>query len=187
MLIAEPEVTVFDIKDNAEFVFMGCDGIFDVLSNDDVYNIVKECRDCVVNSGESKSERNGNIFYQELSNSVCNNVIKKAMVCGSADNVTCVFVCFEYMYIKGSNGNGGEVNVNVNKVKGSADEGGGGIKKKKMINAKIKLRNNSQTINYRYNHEQNNYFFLNTPLPLIETNHKSKRKHKHTKSLPKNI
>ena len=183
MLIAEPEVTVFDIKDSAEFVFMGCDGIFDVLSNEDVYNIAKECRDCIVSNGEWKSERNGYRFYHELANNVCNNVIKKAMVCGSMDNVTCVFVCFEYMYIKGISG-GEELNGNANKEEERA--------KKKVINAKVKLRNSSQTINYRYyNHRHdndichNNYFYLNTPLPLIEPNHKSKRKHKYTKSLPK--
>ena len=183
MLIAEPEVTVFDIKDSAEFVFMGCDGIFDVLSNEDVYTIAKECRDTV-----GSSERNGNMFYHELSNNVCSNVIKKAMACGSADNVTCVFVCFEYMYIKGISGGGGELNVN--KGKGSGEEGGG--VKKKLINTKVKLRNNSQTVGYRYNRDNdmihnNNYYFLNTPLPLIESNHKSKRKHKYTKSMPKNV
>jgi len=41
IITAEPDVNVYDITSKDEFLFIGCDGIFDVMSNDAVVNFIK--------------------------------------------------------------------------------------------------------------------------------------------------
>jgi protein phosphatase PTC2/3 len=39
VVIADPDVTAFEIKDNHDFIVLGCDGIFDKLSSKDAIHI----------------------------------------------------------------------------------------------------------------------------------------------------
>lgn len=39
VLIAEPDITAFRIKDSYDFMVIACDGIFDKLSNKDVVHL----------------------------------------------------------------------------------------------------------------------------------------------------
>ena len=39
VVIAEPDITCFKIKSNNDFIFIGCDGIFDKMSNKDVVHL----------------------------------------------------------------------------------------------------------------------------------------------------
>ena len=39
VVIADPDVTAFEIKDNHDFIAIGCDGIFDKLSSKDAIHI----------------------------------------------------------------------------------------------------------------------------------------------------
>lgn len=39
VVIADPDVTAFEIKDNHDFIVIGCDGIFDKLSSKDAIHI----------------------------------------------------------------------------------------------------------------------------------------------------
>ena len=41
MITAEPDVTVTDIRQDDEFVFLGCDGIWDCLSNQQACDLVR--------------------------------------------------------------------------------------------------------------------------------------------------
>ena len=42
IVVAEPEVTVFSYTDDLDYVFLGCDGIFDALTNEEVNQIIWE-------------------------------------------------------------------------------------------------------------------------------------------------
>ncbi|ELP94982.1 protein phosphatase 2C, putative [Entamoeba invadens IP1] len=42
---ATPEITTYDFDGSEEFMIIACDGIFDVMSNDEVVSFVKECLD----------------------------------------------------------------------------------------------------------------------------------------------
>lgn len=39
VVIADPDVTAFEIKDNHDFIVIGCDGVFDKLSSKDAIHI----------------------------------------------------------------------------------------------------------------------------------------------------
>ncbi len=38
-MIADPDVTAFEIKNNHDFIVIGCDGVFDKLSSKDTIHI----------------------------------------------------------------------------------------------------------------------------------------------------
>ena len=38
-MVADPDVTAFEIKDNHDFIVIGCDGVFDKLSSKDAIHI----------------------------------------------------------------------------------------------------------------------------------------------------
>lgn len=40
VVIAEPDITAFKIRNNYDFIVMACDGIFDKLSNKDVIHLI---------------------------------------------------------------------------------------------------------------------------------------------------
>lgn len=40
VVIAEPDITAFKIRNNFDFIFLACDGIFDKLSNKDVIHLI---------------------------------------------------------------------------------------------------------------------------------------------------
>lgn len=42
-VIADPFISSLSITPECEFVVLGCDGVFDVLSDEEVCAIVKEC------------------------------------------------------------------------------------------------------------------------------------------------
>ena len=44
VLIAEPEITQFTIDDTYDFIMLGCDGIFDKLTNEEINSIVWKTR-----------------------------------------------------------------------------------------------------------------------------------------------
>jgi len=39
VVVADPDITAFEIKDNHDFIVIGCDGIFDKLSSKDTIHI----------------------------------------------------------------------------------------------------------------------------------------------------
>jgi serine/threonine protein phosphatase PrpC len=39
-VIAEPDIVAFKIKNNHDYIFLACDGVFDKLSNKDVVHLI---------------------------------------------------------------------------------------------------------------------------------------------------
>lgn len=40
VVIAEPDITAFKIRDKYDYIFIACDGIFDKLNNKDVVHLI---------------------------------------------------------------------------------------------------------------------------------------------------
>lgn len=87
---AEPEITIFPFNDDLDYVMMGCDGIFDVLSNEEVNEVIWE----TVDYYKEKNDQANDLFGLCM-NDCLNNVLKKAMIQKSEDNITVIFIAFK--------------------------------------------------------------------------------------------
>lgn len=85
VIIATPEIKSFEITANHDFIIMGCDGIFDKLSNQDTVK-------CVWNSVEDSLNKNQ--IHAQCALGV-EYVIKNALLRKTLDNVTTVMIGFE--------------------------------------------------------------------------------------------
>lgn len=74
----EPEVTVIERKPNDEFLILACDGIWDVIDNDDLCRYVKH--ELMIESDLEK---------------VCSSVLDVCLCKGSRDNMSIILVVFE--------------------------------------------------------------------------------------------
>lgn len=84
VLIAEPEITNFLLTDKHDFIILGCDGIWDKLSNEQVVKIIwNEIKD------------NSNTVSLIKLENVVNNVLKEAMIHRSLDNITVILIAFK--------------------------------------------------------------------------------------------
>jgi len=54
VVIADPDVTAFEIKENHDFIVIGCDGIFDKLSSKDAIHIAWQKVLMEANKGQVK-------------------------------------------------------------------------------------------------------------------------------------
>lgn len=93
MITAEPEITSFDWSDDLDYVFLACDGIFDSLTNEEVNEVIWET--VAHYKGQKVKSQNS---YQMCLNDCVNNVLKKALVQHSEDNVTAILVVFRNFF-----------------------------------------------------------------------------------------
>ena len=90
VIIAEPDIYCYDLnKDNIDFFIMGCDGIFDQMSNKDVF----DCAWMIFNNSNKVINNNNNIHSQ--CGKVVDFILKSAMIRKSFDNVTCLIICLK--------------------------------------------------------------------------------------------
>jgi len=82
-LIAKPEITIFKINKQVDFIVLGSDGIFDVMSNEEVIKSVWD----TINTEESTD-------IHELLRLASENLIKETLLKKSFDNVTAIIVAF---------------------------------------------------------------------------------------------
>ena len=83
VIIAVPDINFFEMNNKFEFLIIGCDGIFDVLSNDDIVDCYKLA---VKNYGDREIGKFCGKFAEII--------IKMAMSKESYDNVSCIVVVF---------------------------------------------------------------------------------------------
>ena len=86
-IINVPDIFIYDINSNDDFIVMGCDGIFDDLSN-------KEIVDAAWMVFKHRG-KNKNYDIHELSMEACDLVIKYAMEKQSTDNLSCIVIGLE--------------------------------------------------------------------------------------------
>jgi hypothetical protein len=83
VLIAKPDVKVYKYTNKTDFIMMGCDGIFDVLSNTDVIHSIwstvgMPCKD-----------------IHEQAARCTDNIVRNCLGKGAIDNLTCVLIAFD--------------------------------------------------------------------------------------------
>ena len=83
-IINKPDIFIYDINSNDDFIIMGCDGIFDDLSNQDVANAA-----WFIYKNESKDK---NYDIHELTQDACDIIIKYAMEKQTSDNLSCIVI-----------------------------------------------------------------------------------------------
>ena len=93
VVVADPDVTAFEIKDNHDFIVIGCDGVFDKLSSKDTIHIAWQ--KVLVEAQKEKLKK------VELENTHKNcghcvdGVLRTSALRRTVDNVTCVAIAFD--------------------------------------------------------------------------------------------
>ena len=86
-IINKPDIFVYDININDDFIVMGCDGIFDNLSNQEICNAA-----WYVYKNIAKEK---NYDIHELTQDACDIIIKYAMENEALDNLSCIIIGLE--------------------------------------------------------------------------------------------
>ena len=96
VIVPTPDVTEIEINNEFDFMVIGCDGIFDVLSNEDlfeIWSIVLNERKMDGNTFRNM-EKNNEIDIDNLCGDFAGLIIKSALARNSFDNVSCIVVVF---------------------------------------------------------------------------------------------
>ena len=94
VVIAKPEITYFCIDEEIDFLVMGCDGIFDQLSNEEV-------SECVWSTCENDKMKKEDIDEYDVTNvhEQClvgvDMIMKSSLMRKTLDNITVVLVAFK--------------------------------------------------------------------------------------------
>ena len=86
-IINTPEIFLYDLTSADDFLVLGCDGIYDDLSNQEVINAA-----WYVYKNKSKEK---NYDINELTQDACDMVIKYAMEKKTSDNLSCIIIGLE--------------------------------------------------------------------------------------------
>ena len=86
VVVALPDITEIELDEDFNFMVLGCDGIFDVLSNEEIL----ECIKIVLKEKEINDLNNVNI--SELCGYITDMIIKSSLAKDSYDNVSCIVV-----------------------------------------------------------------------------------------------
>ena len=86
-IINKPDIFIFDINSNDDFLVMGCDGIFDDLTNQEVSNAV-----WYIFKNELKEKK---YDIHELTRDACDLIIKYALAKQTSDNLSCIVIGLE--------------------------------------------------------------------------------------------
>ena len=116
VVIAKPDIFVYDLnKDDIDFFILGCDGIFDQLTSDEVIN----CAWMVYNNKDSIVVNQCKDVHQQ-SGIITDLIMKSALARKSFDNVTCLFISFKELGIGNnilSENNNNNINDNDSQIK----------------------------------------------------------------------
>jgi protein phosphatase 2C family protein 2/3 len=88
VVIAEPDIYEIEIDDEFNFMVIGCDGIFDVLSNEELL----ECLKIVLQDKHINYKKN--IDKEEICGKFAEMIIKSSMAKDSFDNISCIVIIF---------------------------------------------------------------------------------------------
>ena len=86
-IISIPEIFIYDISNTEDFIVMGCDGIFDDLSNQDVVEAA-----WYIYKNRSKTK---NYDIHELTQEACDMIIKYGLEKETSDNLSCIIIGLE--------------------------------------------------------------------------------------------
>ena len=83
-----PDITEIELDNEFNFMVIGCDGIFDVLSNEEIL----ECIKIVLKEKNVKEIKEDDVH--ELCGDFAAMIVKSAIAKDSSDNVSCIVVAF---------------------------------------------------------------------------------------------
>ena len=152
VVIPEPDVFFYDLKkDNLDFFILGCDGIYDQMSNNEIlylaWMVLKNNIEHKENGLNLFNENNdvnikdlNNIHYK--SGLIVDLILKSSLARKSFDNVTCLFISFkDFFEQEKANGidikksietNNNIININ-NNINGKINPAFSGITPQKII------------------------------------------------------
>ena len=87
VVVALPDITEIELDENFNLIVLGCDGIFDVLSNEEILECIK-----IVLKEKNINEINEDINISELCGDFSGMIIKSALAKDSFDNVSCILI-----------------------------------------------------------------------------------------------
>ena len=87
VVVALPDITEIELNNEYNFIVMGCDGVFDVLSNEEIL----ECINIVLKEKKMTQFINDE-DYHELCGDFASMIIKSALAKESFDNVSCIVI-----------------------------------------------------------------------------------------------
>ena len=87
VVVALPDITEIELNDEYNFIVLGCDGIFDVLSNEELLECIK-----IVLREKKMTEFIADEDVHELCGDFAAMIIKSALAKDSFDNVSCVVI-----------------------------------------------------------------------------------------------
>ena len=87
VVVALPDITEIELNDEFNFIVIGCDGIFDVLSNEELLECIK-----IVLKEKKMTEFIKDEDIHELCGDFAAMIIKSALAKDSFDNVSCIVV-----------------------------------------------------------------------------------------------
>ena len=95
VVIANPDIFIYDLnKDDIDFFILGCDGIFDQLSSDEVIN----CAWMIYNNKDNNILVSQCKDIHKQSGLIVDLIMKSALFRKSFDNVTCLFISFKEIW-----------------------------------------------------------------------------------------
>ena len=102
VVISEPDIYCFDLdKEDIDFVILGCDGIYDQLTSQDVFKCAYMMIDfsknynIKENNNEIDKEEKDEIDLYTTCANIVDFILKASMARKSFDNVTCLIVAFK--------------------------------------------------------------------------------------------
>jgi len=87
VVVALPDITEIELNEDFNLIVLGCDGIFDVLSNEEILECIK-----IVLKEKNINEITEEINISELCGEFAGMIIKSALAKDSFDNVSCVVI-----------------------------------------------------------------------------------------------
>ena len=88
IVVALPDITEIELDDDFNLLVIGCDGIFDVLSNEQIW----ECVRIVIKEKNIKDL--SDINMSEFCGDIADMIIKSSLSLDSFDNISCIVVAF---------------------------------------------------------------------------------------------
>ena len=87
VVVALPDITEIELNDEYNFIVIGCDGIFDVLTNEELLECIK-----IVLKEKKMTEYINDDDVHELCGDFAAMIIKSALAKDSFDNVSCIVI-----------------------------------------------------------------------------------------------
>jgi protein phosphatase 2C family protein 2/3 len=87
VVVALPDITEIELNEEFNLIVLGCDGIFDVLSNEEILECVK-----IVLKEKNIKKIDDNINISELCGYFAEMIIKASLAKDSFDNVSCIVI-----------------------------------------------------------------------------------------------